>query len=74
MNENVSEIATKLLRPKDVAQRLQISQRQIYLLLGSGQMPQPFKIGRQNRWRAVDIETYIESLAAQRPIHNSPAA
>jgi len=74
MNENVSEIATELLRPKDVAQRLQISQRQIYLLLGSGQMPQPFKIGRQNRWRAADIETYIESLAAQRRLQNSPAA
>ncbi len=52
-----------LLTPGDVASRLRVSQRQIYNLVSTNGFPSPMKVGRQNRWREIDVANYLAQLA-----------
>jgi excisionase family DNA binding protein len=63
MNQKPVSCGTSLLTPEDVAARLRISKRQIHNLINDGHFPLPMKIGRLNRWRALDVENYVDALA-----------
>ncbi|MEO0750354.1 MAG: helix-turn-helix domain-containing protein [Pseudomonadota bacterium] len=63
MNQKTPFCGTSLLTSEDVAARLQISIRQIHNLVSAGDFPPPMKVGRLNRWRALDVENYVEQLA-----------
>jgi len=56
----------ELLKPEDVAKRLGVSKRQIYLLIDAGELPPPMKVGHMNRWSTTDIAGYISRLSAKR--------
>ena len=59
----MSEVARKkemLLKTTDVAERLSVSPRTVARLASSGQIPAPVKIGGSVRWRATDIQAWIE--------------
>lgn len=63
MNQTTPSCGTSLLTSGDVAARLQISIRQIHNLVSAGDFPPPMKVGRLNRWRALDVDNYVEQLA-----------
>ena len=50
----------KLLRVLEVADRLGVSGRQVWKLAASGRLPGPVRLGRSVRWRATDIQRFIE--------------
>ncbi|MCB1350036.1 MAG: helix-turn-helix domain-containing protein [Maritimibacter sp.] len=52
-----------LLTPQEVADRLKISLRHVYNLVGAGDLPPPLKVGRLSRWREADLASYLERLA-----------
>lgn len=49
----------KLLKAKEVSQILGVSERQVWRLASSGQMPAPVTVGGSTRWRLSDIEAWI---------------
>jgi len=52
---------TKLLRAREAADVLGISQRSFWRLVSAGVLPQPVKLTpRIVRWRAADIEAFVE--------------
>lgn len=51
----------ELLTVRDVAALVKLSSRQIYKLAASGRMPLPLKVSRSTRWRAADIEKWIQN-------------
>ena len=52
-----------LLQRKQVEEMCGLSRSMIYKMMGQGRFPRPLQLGIQCvRWRAVDIESYIESL------------
>jgi excisionase family DNA binding protein len=50
----------RLLTREDLCRELQLSMRTLSRLLSGGKMPLPLRIGRNVRWRATDIEEWIE--------------
>lgn len=54
-----------LLTSQDVAERLSISERSVWRLSSSGQIPKPVKVGGSTRWRVSDIEAFVK--AGSRP-------
>lgn len=58
-----------LLTVRDVARRLSISERTVWRWTALGLLPPPVHPhARSTRWRAADIELYLEQL----PSHASP--
>jgi len=54
-----------LLTVRDVAQRLSISERSVWRWTALGLLPAPVHPhARSTRWRAADIERYLEELSA----------
>ena len=54
-----------LLRLADVTRVVGVSRSTIYLMISRGEFPRPVKISaRTSRWRASDIEKWVEGLAA----------
>lgn len=51
-----------LLRDGEVASRLGCSRRHVWELLTRGELCPPCRLGRLVRWRAVDIEAWVEGL------------
>ena len=49
----------RLLTVKLVAERLGISQRQVWKLTASWKLPAPVRVARSVRWRESDIAEYI---------------
>lgn len=49
----------KLLTRGDVCRELQLSMRTLSRLISRGNIPLPVRIGRNVRWRAIDIEEWI---------------
>ena len=52
---------TGLLTVKEVAHLLRLSVRAVWKLRSAGHMPPPVRLGgRSIRWRAADVERFIE--------------
>lgn len=49
-----------LLKPSEAASRLRISERTLWNLARSGEIPS-FRVGRSTRYRPADLEAWIES-------------
>ncbi len=65
---------TELLTVRDCAALLKIPPRQIWRLLGSERLPRPLRIGRFVRWRAADIQRFIDAGGDMRRLADmSPA-
>jgi predicted DNA-binding transcriptional regulator AlpA len=55
----------RLLKAIDVATSLGISQRQLWRLRATGELPAPVRVGRRCiRWRVEDITRFIDRLKA----------
>jgi prophage regulatory protein len=50
----------RFLTVKEVAERLHVCRASIYLWLRRG-FPQPLKLGRASRWRAAEVEDWLEA-------------
>ncbi len=50
----------ELLSVREVAERLKVSVRQIWKLASSARLPRAVRIGRSVRWRADDIDRWIQ--------------
>ena len=51
----------ELMTVRDLAARLKISSRQIWKLSASGRLPKPVRLARSVRWRASDIQEFIDA-------------
>jgi predicted DNA-binding transcriptional regulator AlpA len=51
----------ELLTVRDCAALLKLSTRQIWKLSRSERFPRPFRIGRSVRWRAADVQHFIDA-------------
>lgn len=59
------EIEQKLLRRRDVEQRLGVSRSFIFSALARGEFPKPIKLGPQAmRWRIEDIDNWVAEREA----------
>ena len=50
-----------LMDAKSLAGYLKVSTRTLENLLGRGEGPPFFRLGRQRRWRAVDVEAWLQA-------------
>jgi excisionase family DNA binding protein len=67
LQRQAAAVTEKLLRVRDVAERLAVSTRQVWKLASSGRLPAPVRLGRSVRWRASDIDRFIESGCPMSP-------
>jgi excisionase family DNA binding protein len=59
-----------LLTVEEVAQRLHVCTRTIWRWSKSGDMPAPVRLGKSRRivrWKAVEIDTFLEQVLATLP-------
>ena len=54
---------TPLLDAKSLAGYLKVSTRTLETLLGRGEGPPFLKLGRQRRWRHVDVDAWLQDRA-----------
>ena len=60
---NQPEGETTLLTRRQIEAKFQLSRSAIYQMMSQGRFPRPLRLGKKCvRWRAQDIEHYIESL------------
>lgn len=57
---NYDPRAYDLLTPEEVEQKCRVSSRTISRLTASGRFPKPIKIGHSNRWRAGDVNAFLQ--------------
>ena len=55
-----------LLSQRDLAERLQVSKRKIQRMDVAGQLPRPIRLGRSVRWRASEIDEWLQGGAPSR--------
>lgn len=59
---------TRILRMREVMQRIGLSRSTIYKLMENDDFPRPMKLGSQAiGWRDADIEAWIESRPLSSP-------
>ena len=69
MRQTVELGAVELLRIDDIERLTKISRRTLWRWTASGRFPQPaVREGRIVRWRASDIEGWIEGQARRNPL------
>lgn len=56
-------VASRFLQITDVAETLNVSARQVYALINSGELP-AIKVGKSWRIESTELETYIERAYA----------
>jgi excisionase family DNA binding protein len=56
----------ELLTAREVAERMGVSLRTIWRWTITGELPAPVRRGRIVRWKATDIERYVQDLPVQR--------
>jgi predicted DNA-binding transcriptional regulator AlpA len=70
MTENVNNVVTRTFEPlltvEDLERMLRINKRTVARLCKKGQLPEPLKIGGQNRWRIEDISETLDLLVSKR--------
>lgn len=59
-------MAEKLIRDKEAAAALSISQSTFWRRVKDGTISPPIRIGRMVRWRMSDIEGFIQSAVDER--------
>jgi prophage regulatory protein len=57
----VSKVSEKILRPKDVTQRVGLSRPHLYALIKAGKFPRPVRLcgGSAVGWREATIDAWI---------------
>ncbi len=58
-----------LITPGEVAKFLQIHPRSVWRLVAAGEFPEPIRIGKSGRivrWRASDLEEFLDSKAVEK--------
>ena len=63
-----------LLTVKEVATALNVSTRHIWKLQSAGRLPPPVRLGRSVRWRASDLDRFIDSGCDMRDFEAATAA
>lgn len=66
MQTNTAPTPKDLVSLRLAAQRLDLSVRGVYRLVARGILPRPVKVGGATKLFVSDIESYLESLKAQR--------
>ena len=57
----------RLLNVSEVARILSVSTRTVWRLVSAGELPPPQRIGKRlRRWRAADIENYVNGKPAKK--------
>lgn len=56
----------QLLTVRHLAELLEVSVRHIWRLNAMGKLPGPVKLGKAVRWRATEIETWLDAGAPDR--------
>ena len=51
-----------LLTPDDVAALLKVHKRTVTRLCEAGDLPMPFKVGGGLRWKANDVQEFLDGL------------
>lgn len=51
----------RLVAGKDIWSALRISPAKFYKLVAEGEIPPPLKIGRAARWKASDIQAFVQT-------------
>ena len=65
----------RLLREAEVTALVALSRSTVWNMVRANRFPQPVRAGpRATRWRASDVETWIESLPTATGEHPPPAA
>lgn len=60
-------MSERLLRRKEVEDRVGLSRSTIYEMMSKGQFPKPVKLGlRAVRWREEDVDAWIAARIAER--------
>lgn len=54
-----------LLTDRDVAHMLKVSRGTVWNWASQGIIPQPIRLQNTTRWRTIDIENHVNSLAGQ---------
>lgn len=57
----VSDNLDRLVAGKDIWSALKISPAKFYSLVAEGKLPPPLKIGRAARWKASDIQAFVQT-------------
>ena len=52
----------RYLKAKEIATALNISKTGLYLLLQRGDMPKGIRVGRSQRWRESEINSWLKNL------------
>jgi excisionase family DNA binding protein len=64
-SSSLPERGKDLLTAQEVAHRLSIGVRTLWRLAAKGELPRPVRYSRKLvRWKAADIDSYIQSLSA----------
>ena len=67
MPTDISNQPVVLLRVRDVCQRVNLSRQRVYERMNAGKFPKPIHVApRSPRWRADEIDAFIERLSAER--------
>ena len=63
---DIPEDTDRLLSVRDVAARIGVSHVSVWRFVKRGHLPKPMKIGtRLSRWKASDIEDFLDAAAAR---------
>lgn len=55
----------RLLRMRDVAYQLSMSEAWLYKLVAEGRFPPPVKIGQASRYRQSDVDAWVAALPSE---------
>ena len=61
--QTMSETTAELLTKSDVAKLIQVSGRQVELLVKAGRLPEPIRLGTHPRWRRGVLMAFLDSLS-----------
>jgi len=62
---------TQLLTLKEVASKLRVSHRQVYLMVEEKRFPEPVRFGRSVRWREAAVDAFIDGLRPSEELHST---
>jgi predicted DNA-binding transcriptional regulator AlpA len=58
----------RLLDVKQVADRLGVSDKTVWVMSGDGRFPPPLRLGRLTRWRVADFNHWVEQHAERQQL------